>query len=219
MNTEFSPTVLSTGSTLFIVTAPSGAGKSSLLQALIKQDPSLGLSISHTTRMPRPGEMDGREYFFTTVPDFLEKQKNGDFLESAKVHDNYYGTSRRAVLERLAKGKDTLLEIDWQGALQIKKLIADTVSIFILPPSIAILEERLQKRGQDTQEVIAKRMQTAGEEISHASEFDYVIINDNFDLALSQLAAIVAAARCRLSRQIVAYASLFEQFGIASNMR
>jgi guanylate kinase len=207
------------GSTLFIITAPSGAGKSSLLQALTRQDSTLGLSISHTTRAPRPGEENGREYHFTTIPDFLDRRLKGEFLESAEVHGNYYGTSRRAVLERLAEGRDTLLEIDWQGALQIMKLIPETVSIFILPPSIATLEERLRKRGQDSQEIIAKRIQAASEEISHASEFEYVIINEDFDLALSQLAAIVSAARCRLPRQAATHAGLFNQFGIASETR
>lgn len=206
------------GSLLFIITAPSGAGKSSLLQALTKKDPALGLSISHTTRAPRPGEENGREYHFTTVSDFLEKQKKGEFLESAQVHGNYYGTSRRAVLERLAQGKDTLLEIDWQGAEQIRKLITETVSIFILPPSIAVLKERLEKRGQDSPEVIAARIEAAGKEISHASDFDYVIINDHFDLALAQLSAVVSAARCRFHRQAAAHAGLFSQFGIISNI-
>ena len=208
------PPVSPLGSSLFIVTAPSGAGKSSLLHALTQKDPTLGLSISHTTRAPRPGEQNGREYHFTTVADFLEKQKKGEFLESAEVHGNYYGTSRRAVLERLAKGKDTLLEIDWQGAMQIKKLIMETVSIFILPPSIATLKERLNKRGQDSPETIAARIQAASKEIPHAIDFDYVIINDNFDLALAQLAAIVSAARCRFNSQALAHAELFDQFGI-----
>lgn len=216
MKTALTATPLS-GSTLFIVTAPSGAGKSSLLKALTKQDPALGLSISHTTRSPRPGEENGREYHFITVADFLEKQQKGDFLESAEVHGNYYGTSRSSVLERLSSGKDTLLEIDWQGAMQIKKLITETVSIFILPPSIATLEERLHKRGQDSTEVISNRVLAANEEISHASSFDYVIINDDFDLALSELSAIVKATRCKLLRQIVNHAELFRQFGIVSD--
>ena len=203
---------------LFIITAPSGAGKSSLLQALMKQDPSLGLSISYTTRPPRPGEEDGREYHFTTVSAFLEKQSMGEFLESAHVHGNYYGTSRRLILERLNTGKDTFLEIDWQGAMQIKEQLADTISIFILPPSIATLEERLHKRGQDSPEVIARRLQAASAEISHASGFDYAIINEDFDLALSQLAAIVKAARCRLPRQVATHAELFKQFGIVSGI-
>ena len=218
MKTAYSPSPAS-GSSLFIITAPSGAGKSSLLQALTKKDPALGLSISHTTRAPRPGEENGREYYFTTIPDFLEKQKRGEFLESAEVHGNYDGTSRRAVLERLAGGKDTLLEIDWQGAEQIRKLIMETVSIFILPPSIAALKERLEKRGQDSPETIAARIQAASEEISHAPDFDYVIINDNFDLALAQLAAIVSAARCRFSPQAAAHAGLFGQFGIISDTK
>ncbi|MCL1886428.1 MAG: guanylate kinase [Betaproteobacteria bacterium] len=217
MKTAISVTPLS-GSTLFIVTAPSGAGKSSLLQALTKLDSTLGLSISHTTRPPRPGEENGREYHFTTLSNFLEKQRNGEFLESAEVHGNYYGTSRHAILERLTAGKDTLLEIDWQGALQIKKLIPGAISIFILPPSIATLEKRLHHRGQDSPEIIAKRLHAANGEISHVSEFDYVIINDDFDFALSQLMAIIKAARCKLSRQVVTHSELFEQFGIISDI-
>lgn len=206
-----------TQGTLFIITAPSGAGKTSLLKALTDQDRSLGLSISHTTRKPRPGEEHGREYYFTTVEDFIKKEKKGDFLEYAKVHDNYYGTSRQTVLERLKAGKDTLLEIDWQGALQIKAQFHETVSIFILPPSFATLEERLKKRGQDTPEVISKRIEAANAEIMHASEFDYVIINDVFDVALTQLSAIIQAARCKFPRQAISHAELFKQFGIVNN--
>ncbi len=202
------------GSSLITVTAPSGAGKSSLLAALIESDASLRLSVSHTTRQPRPGEQNGREYHFTTVDDFKKRLKEGEFLEHAEVHGNFYGTSRVAVLNQLNEGYDTILEIDWQGAHQIRRLFPETVSIFILPPSITVLEERLNKRGQDSQEIIKQRIAAADEEIRHASEFDYVIINNKFDQALSKLAAIVQTARCRLTRQAIKNKDLFEQFGI-----
>ncbi len=202
------------GSSLFTITAPSGAGKSSLLAALIRQDASLRLSISHTTRAPRPGEQNGREYHFTTVDDFRKRLDEGEFLEHALVHGNYYGTSKLSVLSQLNAGNDTLLEIDWQGARQIRKLFPETVSVFILPPSISTLEERLVRRGQDSRDIIKQRIQAADEEIRHASEFDYVIINYDFDLALAKLAAIVETARCRMTRQAIKNRELFAQFGI-----
>ena len=202
------------GSSLITVTAPSGAGKSSLLAALIQSDSGLRLSVSHTTRQPRPGEQNGREYHFTTVDDFKKRLKDGEFFEHAEVHGNFYGTSRVAVLNQLNEGYDTILEIDWQGAHQIRRLFPETVRIFILPPSITVLEERLNKRGQDSQEIIKQRIAAADEEIRHASEFDYVIINNKFDQALSTLAAIVQTARCRLTRQAIKNKDLFEQFGI-----
>ncbi len=202
------------GSSLITVTAPSGAGKSSLLAALIQNDSDLRLSTSHTTRQPRPGEQDGREYHFTTVDDFKRRLKEGEFLEHAQVHGNFYGTSRVAVLNQLNAGYDTILEIDWQGAHQIRRLFPETVSVFILPPSISALEERLNKRGQDSQEIIKQRIAAAGAEIRHASEFDYVIINNKFDQALSELASIVQTARCRMTRQAIKNRNLFEQFGI-----
>ena len=203
-----------TGSLLLTVTAPSGAGKSSLLSALIQQDPSLRLSISHTTRQPRPGEQNGREYHFTTVDDFKKRLEQGEFLEHALVHGNYYGTSKQTVCHQLQAGQDTLLEIDWQGARQIRALFPETISIFILPPSIAALEERLNKRGQDSPEIIQQRLKAADNEIRHASESDYVIINRDFDRALTQLASIVDAARCRTARQGIRNRDLFAQFGI-----
>ena len=203
-----------TGSSLFTVTAPSGAGKSSLLAALIRNDPTLRLSISHTTRPPRPGEENGREYHFTTVDDFRKRLDADEFLEYAIVHGNYYGTSKLSVLDQIGAGHDTLLEIDWQGARQIRRLFPETVSIFILPPSIAALEHRLNKRGQDSPEIIRQRIEAADEEIRHACEADYVIINTDFDLALSKLAAIVETARCRTALQAVRNRELFSQFGI-----
>ncbi|TFV96543.1 guanylate kinase, partial [Oxalobacteraceae bacterium OM1] len=162
---------------LFMVVAPSGAGKSTLVNALLAQEPSIKLSISYTTRQPRPGEEHGREYYFTTVKDFLARRESGEFLESAEVHGNYYGTSRLLIAEQMRAGTDVLLEIDWQGAQQVRKQFPQAVGIFILPPSIAALEERLKKRGQDAENVILRRVLAAGSEIAHAPEFEYVIIN------------------------------------------
>ncbi|HTN65683.1 MAG TPA: guanylate kinase [Burkholderiaceae bacterium] len=199
---------------LFMVVAPSGAGKSTLVNALLAQDPSIKLSISYTTRAPRTAEQDGREYHFTSVEDFLARRQRGEFLESAEVHGNYYGTSRLQIADRMKAGTDILLEIDWQGARQVKKQFPDAVGIFILPPSIAALEERLQKRGQDEPQVITRRILAAGGEIAHAPEFEYVIINQEFATALSRLTAIIQATRCRFSQQAARHASLFAQLGI-----
>lgn len=199
---------------LFMVVAPSGAGKSTLVNALLAQDPSIKLSISYTTRAPRPKEQHGREYYFTTVDDFLARRAKGEFLESAEVHGNYYGTSRVLIKEQMEAGADVLLEIDWQGAQQVRKQFPGAVGIFILPPSIDALEERLKKRGQDDQHVIARRLLAAGGEIAHAPEFDYVIINQEFATALSELSAIVTATRCRFPQQAARNAPLFAQLGI-----
>ena len=174
---------------LFMVTAPSGAGKSSLVNALLAADPAIMLSISHTTRHPRPGEVNGREYHFVSVAEFEERKAHGEFLESALVHGNYYGTSRVWIEEQMAAGRDVLLEIDWQGARQVREKIADIVGIFILPPSIESLNARLHKRGTDSEAVITRRLMGAGAEIAHAPEFEFVIINDSFETALSQLKA------------------------------
>lgn len=199
---------------LFMVVAPSGAGKSTLVNALLAKEPSIALSISYTTRAPRPGEQHGREYHFTTVEDFLARRAAGEFLESAEVHGNFYGTSRVMIAEQTQAGDDVLLEIDWQGAQQVKRKFPNAVGIFILPPSIAALEERLKKRGQDEPHVIARRLLAAGGEIAHAPEFDYVIINQDFDTALSELSAIVKATRCRFAQQAARNAFLFAQLGI-----
>ena len=204
---------------LFIVAAPSGAGKSSLVGALLAQEPDIVLSISFTTRAPRPGEQHGREYFFVSESEFLERDAKGEFLESAKVHGNYYGTSRLVIEEQNRAGKDVLLEIDWQGAQQVRRQFPDAVGIFILPPSIAVLEQRLRKRGQDSDEVIAKRVFNAAGEIAHAPEFDYVIINENFDAALSQLAGITRAARCRFAQQAARHSDLFADLGIRPTLK
>jgi guanylate kinase len=212
-----SPTKSSAGS-LFMVVAPSGAGKSTLVNALLSQEPAIKLSISFTTRKPRPAEQDGREYYFTSVEDFLARRESGEFLESAEVHGNYYGTSRLLIEADMKAGKDVLLEIDWQGAQQVKKQFPEAVGIFILPPSIAALEERLKKRGQDEANVIARRLLAAGGEIAHAPEFEYVIINQEFANALSELTAIVKATRCRFAQQAARNASLFAQLGIHATL-
>ncbi|MES2740045.1 MAG: guanylate kinase [Pseudomonadota bacterium] len=199
---------------LFMVVAPSGAGKSTLVNALLAQEPGIKLSISTTTRPPRPGEVHGREYFFTSADDFVARADQGEFLEWAEVHGNYYGTSRILVEQQMQAGTDILLEIDWQGARQVRKQFPQTAGVFILPPSIAALEERLNKRGQDEPHIIMRRMLAAGGEMAHAPEFEYVIINEEFTVALSQLRAIVGATRCRFAQQAARNASLFAQLGI-----
>jgi guanylate kinase len=199
---------------LFMVVAPSGAGKSTLVNALLAQEPTIKLSISTTTRAPRPGETHGKQYYFTTVEDFVARAANGEFLEWAEVHGNYYGTSRIMVEQQMQTGTDILLEIDWQGARQVRKQFPTAAGIFILPPSIAALEERLNKRGQDEPHVITRRLLAAGGEIAHAPEFEYVIINEEFTVALSELSAIVGAARCRFAQQAARQASLFAQLGL-----
>lgn len=211
------PLAFAVPGSLFTVAAPSGAGKSTLVNALLARDPAIKLSISFTTRPPRPGETHGREYFFTTPEDFLARRDAGEFLESAEVHGNYYGTSRLLIEEQMKAGTDVLLEIDWQGAQQVRKQFPRMVGIFILPPSIAALEERLHKRGQDDALVITRRLLAAGGEIAHAPEFEYVIINQEFSTALSELTAIVQATRCRFAQQAARNASLFTQLGIHAN--
>ena len=194
---------------LFILAAPSGAGKSSLVNAVLAEDPGLQLSISYTTRAPRPGEANGREYHFVDRATFLRMASAGDFLESAEVHGNYYATSQRQIDEIRAGGRDALLEIDWQGAQQVRRLYPDAVGIFILPPSLDALRERLVARGQDSEAVIRRRLAAAEEEMSHAPEFDYVIINNDFDDARRDLAAVVRAARLTLARQSAHHPDLF----------
>ncbi|MDQ3188752.1 MAG: guanylate kinase [Pseudomonadota bacterium] len=200
---------------LFMVVAPSGAGKSTLVNALLAREANMQLSVSFTTRAPRPGEQSAREYHFVDVEEFKQRRAAGEFIESAEVHGNYYSTSRAWIEERVRAGIDVLLEIDWQGARQVNSQFAHAVGIFILPPSIDALEARLKKRGQDSPAVIARRLLSAGSEIAHAPEFDYVIINQDFDLALSQLVAIVAATRLRYATQAVRHHALFTQLGIA----
>ncbi|MGD2112344.1 MAG: guanylate kinase [Gammaproteobacteria bacterium] len=195
--------------TLYIVSAPSGAGKSSLVKALLESaGEGLALSVSHTTRAPRPGEVDGREYHFTSTEQFETLIAAGDFLEHARVFDNFYGTSRRAVESQLAAGQDVILEIDWQGARKVRAQLPDTVSIFILPPTRAALAERLAARGQDDAAVIARRMRDAVSEMSHYEEYDYLVINDVFEQARDELAAIIRARRLRLAFQTRRHAGL-----------
>jgi guanylate kinase len=193
---------------LFIVTAPSGAGKSSLVKAWLEQDTAMGLSISYTTRPPRPGEVDGVNYHFVDRDTFMAMQGRGEFLESAEIYGHYYGTSQPWIEAQVAAGRDILLEIDWQGAAQVRKLMPQAESIFILPPSIAELRRRLEGRGTDSAEVIARRMAMAREEISHALEADYLVVNDVFETALADLLAIARARRLRMDVQGAAQVAL-----------
>jgi guanylate kinase len=199
---------------LFMVVAPSGAGKSTLVNALLARDPAIRLSISYTTRPPRPKEQGGEHYHFITVNDFLTRHAEGEFLESAEVHGNYYATSRLWIEEQMKIGHDVLLEIDWQGALQVKKQFHNAVEIFILPPSLEALEERLRKRGQDEPNVITRRLLAAGSEMAHAADAEYVVINENFDRALAELQCLVAATRSRFASQYARHTDLFIQLGI-----
>lgn len=192
---------MSAKGTLFIISAPSGAGKTSLVKALCENNQTLRTSVSFTTRPIRPGEENGVHYHFVSHDEFEAMLERCEFLESANVFGNYYGTSQVWVEEQLQAGIDVILEIDWQGALQVRKLLPDSVSIFILPPSLQALEERLNGRGQDDAEVIAKRMAQAKDEMSHYSEFEYLVINDDFSTALSELNAIVTTRRLHASRQ------------------
>lgn len=186
---------------LYIMSAPSGAGKTSLVKALLESTGQIQVSVSHTTRAPRPGEIDGKDYYFVNKEVFEQMRDQGKFLECAQVFDNYYGTSEHAVEEQLSQGLDVILEIDWQGAKQVRDVFKDAVSIFILPPSRDTLEQRLKDRGQDNQTIIDRRMQDAINEMSHYGEFDYLVINDNFDLALDQIKAIVQTRRLRTEVQ------------------
>lgn len=194
---------------LIVITAPSGAGKSSLITAALKADPALRLSVSYTTRSPRPGEQDGREYHFVDEKAFLAMLERGEFLESAEVHGNRYGTSEKVITRELAARHDLILEIDWQGAQQVRRLFPDCIGIFILPPSIDELERRMQKRGQDSAEVIRRRMAVARDEISHSPEFDYAIINKDFDEASQDLVAIIRTARLGTVRQLAQHPEIF----------
>jgi guanylate kinase len=196
---------------LFIVSAPSGAGKSSLVSAVLAEDKLLSLSVSFTTRPPRPGEVDGRDYHFVDRKQFAAMVERGEFLESAEVHGNAYGTSQKAIYDALAKGLDVMLEIDWQGALQVRRAFPDAVSVFILPPPPVReeLERRLRGRGQDSEEAIQRRLRAAQEEIGHVAEFDYVIINKDFEEARRDLAALVRAARLTLARQSSKHPGIF----------
>lgn len=190
-----------TKGTLYIISAPSGAGKTSLVHALLTAQPNVVVSVSHTTRRMREGEVDGRDYHFVDEPVFRQMVDNGEFLEHATVFGNSYGTSRQHIQTQLDAGKDVILEIDWQGARQIRQLISDCRSIFILPPSIQALRDRLQGREQDSAEVIESRMREAVSEMTHYAEFDYIVINDDFEQAREELAAIFVCNRMRLEMQ------------------
>ena len=194
--------------TLFVVAAPSGAGKSTLVNALLERESAISLSVSHTTRPPRPGETYGRHYYFVERAEFEREIAEGIFLEHAEVHGNLYGTSRTTVQELLAKGRDVLLEIDWQGARQVQVQVPDAVSVFILPPSREALEQRMRARGQDSEAVIAQRLAAAREEMSHYGEFDYLIVNEVFDTAVAEMCAILQASRLRREAQAQRHAGL-----------
>lgn len=196
---------------LFIISAPSGAGKTSLVHALLNINPQLDLSISYTTREPRPGERDGKDYHFVSREAFLAMTKRGEFLESAEVYGNLYGTSQTWISNETHKGRDILLEIDWQGAAQVRRLFPECISIFILPPSMEALEQRLKGRGKDNGEVIARRMAAVREDVAHIAEFDYVIINDNLNEALRELNAVVLATRARCAGQLIRHQALINQ--------
>jgi len=202
--------VKSAGSgTLYMISAPSGAGKSSLLSALLEiMGPELAVSVSHTTRYPRPGEVDGKDYHFVDGVAFEGMVSRGEFLEHAQVFDNRYGTSRQVVADQLATGIDVILEIDWQGARLVRELLPEAVSIFILPPSREALQQRLQDRGQDDDEVIARRMRDAVSEMSHYDEYDYLVINDVFQVALGELTAIMRCGQLCMAPQKRRHAAL-----------
>jgi guanylate kinase len=198
---------------LFILSAPSGTGKTSLTKSLLRKNINLWLSISYTSRLMRPSEVEGQDYFFVERKIFEQMLGNEEFIESAEIYGNLYGTSQNWINEAINSGKDILLEIDGQGARQVRKIFSDVVSIFILPPSLEVLEDRLKNRNQDSKEVIAKRMAAAKEEISHVSEYDYVIINDNIDIALRDLVSVVQSERLRTSAQLARYHDLVIQLG------
>jgi len=195
---------------LFIISAPSGAGKSTLTTKLLEEDKNVHLSVSYTTRAPRAGEVDGRDYHFVDKAGFERMLERGEFLESAEVHGNHYGTSEAWIRAQRAAGHDIALEIDWQGAQQVRRIFADAIGIFILPPSIAELEQRMRRRGQDSEEVVRRRLAVAADEMSHAAEFEYVIINKDFEEARRDLIAVVRASRLVYSRQLERFPDVFE---------
>jgi guanylate kinase len=208
--TTMTPT-LSEG-VLYIVSAPSGAGKTSLVKALLKSNPAIRLSVSYTTRPPRPGETDGRDYHFVGRQQFEEMLAAGEFLEHAEVYGNFYGTSKGSIGRDLNAGHDILLEIDWQGAEQVTQHFPESASIFILPPSFSALRTRLAGRGQDSDEVIERRLAAAAHDVAHAEAFDYIIVNDDFDHALQDLIAITRSIRLEAARQLKRHTALFEEF-------
>ena len=196
---------------LFVVAAPSGGGKTTLVRALLEREPRIRLSVSFTTRKPRPGEIGGVDYHFIDEKHFNTLKNGGEFLEHAFVHGHWYATSASWLRGQIERGNDVLLEIDWQGAEQVRKLMPEAVLIFILPPSLALLKERLEKRGQDDPATIARRLEASREEMRHCSEFDYVIINHDFASAVDDLAAVVRASRLRSAQQRVRHDALIRQ--------
>ena len=205
-----SGTATTASGNLYVIAAPSGGGKTTLVRALLEHEPGIRLSVSYTTRPPRPGEIDGVHYHFVDEPGFHARWEAGEFLEHAHVHGNWYATSATWLANEVAAGHDVLLEIDWQGAPQVRRLIRSAVTIFILPPSLATLKERLEKRGQDSPAVIARRLEAAREEMRHCGEFDYVIINHEFATAVADLTAIVRASRLRAAAQCTRHAALLQ---------
>lgn len=202
---------MSSRGTLYTISAPSGAGKTSLVAALVKSNPEVCVSISHTTRPIRPGEEDGVNYHFIDHQTFQRMLSEGAFLEHAQVFNNYYGTSQQWVMDTLSQGIDVILEIDWQGAAQVRRLMPDAVSLFILPPSLACLRQRLTGRGTDAPNVIEARMNEAINEMSHYVEADYLIINDDFTTALAQLQALITSQHLRLPRQVERHGALLKE--------
>lgn len=200
---------------LYVIVAPSGAGKTSLVRNLLDRHGALALSVSYTTREPREGEVDGEDYFFISTEQFEQRQANGEFIESALVHGNYYGTSGKWISDRIEAGDDILLEIDWQGAMQVKEQFPDAVGIFIAPPSIEELRTRLKRRGQDAGDVIERRLKAATEELKQAHRFEYVIINQDFASALGNLDSVIQSARARFRQQRARHSELFDGLGIA----
>lgn len=199
---------MTTTGNLYIISAPSGAGKTSLVKKLIATVENLIVSVSHTTRQSREGEIHGKDYFFVSVDDFRAMQNDNAFLESAQVFDNFYGTAKKTVETNLAQGDDVILEIDWQGAKQVRDLMPNSYSIFILPPSTHILRERLEGRGKDSVEIIDRRMQDAVAEMSHYGEFDYLVVNDDFNTALNELESIIIANRLQQKSRAIKLKSL-----------
>lgn len=194
---------------LYIVAAPSGAGKTTLVRMLLEKDSGIRVSISTTTRAPRITEQDGREYHFVDVQRFMDMTENGEFLEWAEVHGNYYGTSKRWIAAEMEAGRDVLLEIDWQGAQQVRKAFPQAIGVFILPPSLTVLKDRLSSRGTDSAETIARRIAAARDEMRHVDEFDYVIINDDLQKALENLTSVVSASRLLYTTQRLRHSALF----------
>lgn len=196
---------------LFVISAPSGAGKTSLVNALLNINPQIDLSVSFTTRQARDGEVNGKDYHFVSREQFLDMAARGEFLESAEVYGNLYGTSQSWICQEIAKGHDILLEIDWQGAKQVRRLFPECITVFVLPPSLEALEQRLKGRGKDNAEVITRRLAAVREDVSHVAEFDYVIINNILNEALRELSAIVLSARLRGACQLARHQQLINQ--------